>query len=156
MKCTKPCFVMNPVNVESRDIEFLKELYCIMDKYNIHRIYSASLDKKKIISAQQLLGVTIGNNKFTIEFFNIIDKYMPWVYFNIFYKNHIFRYNIKLKRLFKKYGIEKIGISSFKLYQGIHITSNSLCVREVDLIHKDGNIFHIENLYLNTEEEARG
>lgn len=142
------CFEMKSTDMSCDEIKFLKDLYCLMEKYNVHRIYSASLDKKKIISAQQLLGITIGNTKFSRKAFNTIDKHIPWVYFNIFYKNHLFRYNISLKRLFKKYKVEKIGISSFNLYQGIHTVSDSLCIREVDLSYKDGRIFHIENLYL--------
>lgn len=125
------------------------ELYYLMKKYNIHRIYSVSLDKKKIISAEQLLGTTLGNNKFTNKILKFLDKHIPLIYFHIFYKNHIFRYKIDLKRLFKKYGIEKIGISSFNLYQGIHITDNKVCIREVDLVYQTGQIFHIDNLYLD-------
>lgn len=147
--CTKPCFEMNCIDNNSQEVKFLRDLYNLMKKYNVHRIYSASLDKKKIISAQQLLGVTIGNTRATIKLFEFLDKHIPWVYFNIFYKNHLFRYNISLKRLFKKYGIEKIGISSFNLYQGIHITANSLCVREVNLIYKGGLICHIDSIYLD-------
>lgn len=153
MKCTKPCFEMKCINENSDEVKFFKELYYIMKKYNVHRIYSASLDKKKIISAQQLLGVTIGNNNFTKSIFKFLDEYMPNVYFHIFYKNHIFRYNIRLKRLFKKYGLEKIVISSFNLHQGIHTTANSLCVREIELVYKDNICSQVESLYLNMEED---
>lgn len=149
MKCIQPCFEMKDIDMNSSEIKFLRELYYLMKKYNVHRIYSASLDKKKVIVAQQLLGITIGNTVISKNIFNFIDKHIPWVYFNIFYKNHLFRYSVKLNRLFRKYKVEKIGISSFNLYQGIHTTIDSLCIREVDLIYKNGHICHIENLYLN-------
>lgn len=149
MKYTKLHLETNSISKNCDEVKFLMELYYLMKKYNIHRIYSVSLDKKKIISAEQLLGTTLGNNKFTNKILKFLDKHIPLIYFHIFYKNHIFRYKIDLKRLFKKYGIEKIGISSFNLYQGIHITDNKVCIREVDLVYQTGQIFHIDNLYLD-------
>lgn len=149
MRYTKLYLETNSINMNCDEVKFLRELYYLMERYNIHRIYSASLDKKKIISAQQLLGTTLSNNKIGNIILRFLDEHMPLIYFHIFYKNRLFRYRINLKRLFKKYNIEKIGISSFNLYQGIHITDNKVCVREVDLIYKTGQIFHIDNLYLD-------
>lgn len=147
-QCVKPCFEVDCVDIKSEYVEFLKKLYNIMKKYKINRIYSASLDKKKVITAEQLLCSAVGNSS-SCKFFNFLDKYIPWIYFNIFMRFHLFRYKIALKLLFNKYNIEKIQPSSFKLYQGIHANVNSLCVREIDIIFNDNKVFHINNLYLN-------
>lgn len=145
-----PClFKMRCNDIDSNDVRFLRDLYYIMEKYNIHRIYNASLDKKKIVVAQQLLSATIGNSNSSKKIFAFLDKYIPSVYFGIFFKNHIFRYKLRLKKLFNEYGVEKIGATSFQLQQGIYITDNSLCIRDIDLIFKDGRIFHIDGLYLD-------
>lgn len=143
------CEKMKCDGINCEDIKFLKELYTIMKDYRIHRIYSVFINKKKIVVAQQLLSTTMGNSKFSCKFFNVLDKYIPWIYFNIFIRFHISKYKLELKKLFKKYDVEKISASSFELYQGIHITDNSLCIRCVDLVFKTGRVFHIDNLYLD-------
>ena len=48
-----------------------------------------------------------------------------------------------------EYNVEKIKPTSFNLFQGIYISENILCIREIDLVFKDGNIFHIDSLKLN-------
>lgn len=131
------------------DINFFKELYILMEKYNIHRIYTASLDRKKLIVAQQLLNVSFGSTIITSKIISFCEKNFKWVYFQVFLRNHLFRYKLKLKSLFTKYDLESIKSTSFNLYQGIHITSNSLCIRGIDLVFKDGNIFHIDFLNLD-------
>lgn len=141
-------YEINSENIPEEGICFFKELYNIMKKYNVHRIYTASLDKKKLIVAQQLVSTSIANTKLTINLFDWLDKHIPWLYFNIIFRNHIFRYKLQLKKLFKKYGIEKIGSTSFNLYQGINITNNGLTIRAIDLSFKEGHIYFIENLQL--------
>ena len=143
------CFDMNSCNIQLIDINFFKELYALMDKYNIHRIYTVYLDKKKLIIAQQLLNVSFGTTKLTNKIFSFCEKNLKWLYFKVFLKNHIFRYKLKLKSLLNKYGIEKIKATSFNLYQGIHVKGDSLCIREIDLVFKDGNTFHIDSLKLD-------
>ena len=146
---TTPYFEMNSYNIQSVNIDFFKELYILMNKYNIHRIYTACLDKKKLIIAQQLLDVCIGKNKISKKIYKFLEEHTKWIYFNIIFQRHIFKYKLRLKKLFKKYGIEKIKATSFDLYQGIHITDNSLCIREIDLISKSGHILHIDTFKLN-------
>lgn len=142
-------FNMNSYNTQIIDINFFKELYSLMNRYKIHRIYTASLDKKKLIVAHQLLSISFGHTSITSKICSICEKNFSWLYFKVFVKNHIFRYKLKLKMLLNKYGIEKIQPTSFNLYQGIHITQDSLCIREIDLVFKDGNIFHIDILKLD-------
>lgn len=149
MKRAELCFEMECIGMNCDEINFLRELYYLMKKYNVHRLYSVLLEKNKAISALQLINITIGNTKFTKKFFNIMNKYMYFIYLHIFYKNHLYRYNVKLKHLLKKYNIEKIEICSFSLYNGIHITLDSIYARDVDLVYTDKSIFHIKNLHLN-------
>lgn len=131
------------------DINFFKELYDLMRSYNIHRIYTACLDKKKLIIAQQLLDTTFGSNKVFSNVISFCEKNLKWLYFKVFLRNHVFRYKLKLKSLFNKYGLEKIQSTSFNLYQGIHVTSDSMCIRGIDLVFKDGKVFHIDLLNLD-------
>lgn len=131
------------------DINFFKELYKLMEKYNIHRIYTASLDKKKLVVAQQLLNVSFGSTTVTNQIVSFCEKNFQWFYFKVLLRNHIFRYKLQLKSLFNKYGLEGIKPTSFNLYQGIHITSDSMCIRGIDLLFKDGNTFHIDLLNLD-------
>lgn len=149
MACKEPCFKMNCNDINREDINFLRDLYYIMEKYNIHRIYTASLDKKKIVVAQQLLGANIGSSDISNKIFNFLDRHTPRIYFNIIFRNHIFRYKIRLKKLFNKYGVDQIKSTSLQLFQGIHITDGSLCIREIDLVFKEGRVFHIDSLYLD-------
>lgn len=149
MAWKEPCFKMKCNDINREDVKFLRDLYYIMKKYNIHRIYTAYIDKKKMIVAHQLLATNIGNNILSNKFFNFLDKHCPKLYFDIVFRNHIFRYKLRLKYLFNKYEVEQIKSTSFQLYQGIHITDNSLCIREVDLVFKEGRVFHIDNLYLD-------
>lgn len=135
--------------INCEDVKFFTELYNIMKDYRIHRIYSVFITKKRIVVAQQLLSTTMGNSKFSTKFFNFLDKYIPCIYFNIFIRFHILKYKLQLKKLFKKYDVEKISASSFELYQGIHITEKSLCIRSVDLVFRTGRVFHIDNLNLD-------
>lgn len=148
MTFKKP-FEIDSNNIPEEGINFFKELYTIMKTYNIHRIYTASLDEKKIVVAQQLLSVTITHNNFIDRFYSWLDKYFPTIYFNICFKIHIIKYKVRLKRLFNKYGVEKIKSNSFNLYQGINVANNSLCIREIDLVFKAGNVVRINNLYLD-------
>lgn len=145
----KQPFEIGDDNIPEEGINFFKELYVIMRSYNIHRIYTASLDEKKLVIADQLLSVSINTNKIINRIYDWVDKNIPWFYFNICFKLHIFRYKIKLKRLFNKYGVEKIKSNSFNLYQGINISHGSLYIREIDLVFKAGNIVRIDSLHLN-------
>lgn len=145
----KQPFEINNDNIPEEGVNFFKELYVIMKIYNIHRIYTASLDEKKLVIADQLLSVSITDNKFINRIHEWLNKYIPWIYFNICFKTHIFRYKLRLKKLFNKYGVEKIKSNSFNLYQGININNNSLCIREIDLVFKAGNIVRINNLSLD-------
>ena len=142
-------FKMKCNDINSEDIKFLRDLYYLMKNYNIHRIYTASIDKKKIIVAQQLLAANIGKSEFLNKIFDYLEKKFPKLYYNTIFKNHIFKYKLQLKKLFSKYEVDKIKATTFELFQGIYINDSSLCIREVDLIFKDGRIFHIESLYLD-------
>lgn len=133
-------------SIGGKDINFIKELYVVMKKYNIHRIYTAGLNNKKMIVAQQLLSSNITNFKAFDKIFEFLDKHAPWLYFNIIFKNHIYRYKLSLKKIFNKYGVQQIKATSFNLDQGIYILQNNLCIKKVDIIYKDGEIFHVENL----------
>lgn len=130
---SEQCFKMNSDNFKSEDINFFRDLYAIMKKYNINRIYTAFLNNGKIIAAQQLLCAAITSTK-------IINNISTAC---------IFIYKLKLRKLFNRYGVEAIKPTSFSLYQGITITNDCLCIRGVELVFKEGKVFHIENLYLN-------
>ena len=149
MKNNYHCIDVNAYNIQYIDINFFKELYNLMNKYNIHRIYTAYVDKQKIIVAEQLLDAFIGTSKVTFKIYSFIEDHLNWLYLNVFFKNYIYRYKYKLKKLFNKYNVEKIKPTSFNLFQGIYISENILCIREIDLVFKDGNIFHIDSLKLN-------
>lgn len=142
-------FNMNSYNTQIININFFKELYALMNRYKIHRIYTAYLDKKKLIVAHQLLSVSFGKTKIGFKICSFLEKNFSWFYFKVLVKNHIFKYKLKLKELLNKYEIQKIQPTSFNLHQGIHITQNSLCIREIDLVFKDGNVFHIDTLKLD-------
>lgn len=138
---------LNSDNLKDNDINFFKELYTIMKKYNVHRIYTIHVNNKKLISTQQLLCIDIEGKPDKV--FDIMEKYLPWIYFNIFCRCNMIKYKLNLKNLLSKYNIKAIGQTTFSLYQGINIFNDSLCIRGIDLEYKDGQIFHIDNLYLD-------
>lgn len=137
------------VDINSGEFDFLKELYKIMNKYNMHRIYRVSYTNGKIIDASQVLKSSIGKTELTDSIFDFINDHLPFIYFNIFYRFHIYKYRKNLKKLFKKYDIVTIASLSFSLEQGIYITDNKLCICGVDILNKFGRVFHIDRLYLD-------
>lgn len=139
----------NSNDINRSGIEFLRSLYNIMDEYNIHRIYNISLNKKKIIVAQQLLSSIMGTTHLSKLIFKKVDKYTPSIYFNICIKFHIFKYKKQLKKLFNKYGVDRIEATSFSLHQGIFITNGAIEVRKINLVYNDERLYHIENLRLD-------
>lgn len=137
------------IDINSDDFKFLKELYKIMIRYNMHRIYRISYTNGKIVDAHQTLETNIGNNPISSSIYDFLNEYFPFIYFNIFYKMHLHKYRRKLKKLFNKYKINTIGAVSFSLEQGIYISRNQFCICSVDVVKNSGKIFHIDRLYLD-------
>lgn len=148
MTFKKP-FEITVDNIPEEGVNFFLELYNIMKKYNIHRIYTAYLNDKKLVSTEQLLSVYTEDRSLKNIICRWLDKHFPRLYLHTFFKIHIIKYRIELKRLFNKYGIQKIISNSFNLYQGINITQNSLCIHEIDLVFKAGNVVRIDHIHLD-------
>lgn len=134
---------------EDNNIQFLIELYHIMYKFDIHKIHRISNDGKKIIDAHQSLKTNIGNNHITYMIFDTIKEKLPYIYFNIFFKVHLYKYRKRLKNVCDKFHIKSIRALSYSLYQGIYISNNRLCISGVEIAYDDGRLHTIDKLYLD-------
>lgn len=119
------------------DINFLKELYLIMDEFKINRIFTVTIKNNRIFEAHQVYDSNMGKNRFTTAFFDFLDDNFPFIYFNIFYKLYLRKYKRNLKKLLKRYDICKINSTAFNLYQGIYIKNNTLYINDIEIIKED-------------------
>lgn len=131
------------------EIKFLKDLYKIMKRYGIYRIYTASIENGNMNIAQQVLNTNIGNSKIGKSFYSFLDKHCPELYYKIFFKINMMRYKFSMKLLFNKYKIIKIEAKSFNLFQGIYITPHNLTINDINLIYASGGISYIDNITLD-------
>lgn len=141
--------VTTETTVTIENLSFLKELYVIMDDFNIHRIYRASLKDGKLSEAHQTLDTNIGKGTLLYSISKSIHKHLPMLYFKIFYNIHLKRYRYRLKKLFKKYELSTLSAASFSLFQGIYRANNKLCINGVDITTNSQKIYHIDKLYLD-------
>lgn len=136
---------VSPGNVH---IAYLKELYEIMSKHGINRIYHVN-NKGKFSEAHQSQSVfMIRDSMILTKIIQLIKKYFPIIYFKIILNYRLHRYRIKLKRLIRKYNVESINSGSFSLYEGISIKENEICVNNVQVVFKSGVVHHIDKLYV--------
>ena len=135
--------------MDAKELTFLKELYDIMSKYEIHRIYRIKLKDGEIVEAHQPLKTNIGKSKVSFNIYKFIKKYIPILYFKVFYKIHLTKYKRSLKQLFTKYNLDTITATEFCVYYGVYLTNNQLCLNGVDIITTDNNTYHADKLYLD-------
>lgn len=137
-------------DINGDDVKFLRELYYLMEKNNIHRIYSATLDNNgKIIVAHQSLNSIIERDKLSNKIIHFIYKHFPRFYFGVIFKTYMNKHKPKLRRLFGKYNVKKINANSLNLHQGVYIRNDKLYIRDLDFEYEDGRKFHIDELYLD-------
>lgn len=139
----------NTYVIETQVYDFLKELYEIMDEFNVIRIYSISFKNNKIIEAHQMSDTNIGNNVLTRAIFDILDDKFPFIYFNLFYRLAMRRYKRRLKKLFKKHNIFKINATSFNLYQGIYIDDRAIYCKGVEIFPNLGNTTYLDDIEID-------
>lgn len=134
----------------NENLQFLKELYYIMYKFNIYRIYRLTYkDTGELIDAHQALKTNIGNTNFTYMIFECMKEKLPRIYYKIFYRAYIIKYRKKLKELCDTYHIKAIHSKTYSLYQGIYISNGKLCINSVDIIYSDNSVNSIHKLYLD-------
>ena len=135
-------------DLEINSITFFKELYLIMDEFNINRIYDISIKDNKLIEAHKKY--TIYFNKITL-----LDKLLCFLYDNnkcIYHKlNELIMvlYRYKLKKLLKKYKIINISCTSFNLYDGIYIVENKICITNINIQTCIDKVYYIDKFYLD-------
>lgn len=135
---------------DDENLLFLKELYTLMQKYSIHKIYRISYNNKgEIIDAHQSVKTNIGNNHISYRIFETIKEICPKLYFNIFYRVHIMKYRKRLKKICDYYNIKSVSALSYSLYQGIYASKDKLCISGVEIAYKNGRIDSIDKLYLD-------
>lgn len=129
------------------DLNYLTELYDIMDKYKVNRVYHMSVKDKKFSEIHQsMIIIDIHNESFKMSVLKFIKKYLPLVYFKIILQFRLFRFRYRLKKLLNTYDIEIISTRSFNLCEGITIAQGKLILRNIQIIFKSGIAYQIDKL----------
>lgn len=138
------------VNIGTCDFSYLKELFDIMHKYDIHRIYRISNKNDEFSEAHQALELhTIDNSEFLTKIAQFLKDHVSYVYYNFFLRFRLYRFKKALKKFADKYDIELISTNSINICQGIYVSNNQIFINGVDMIFKNGRICHFEKLYLD-------
>ena len=118
------------VDISSFDFSYLRELFNIMHKYNIHRIYRISNKDKNFLEAHQILeSYSVDDSIIVTNIISFLKDHLPFIYYEFFLRFNLFRFKKALKKFSDKYDIELIN--------------------RVDIIFKNGRICHFEKLYLD-------
>lgn len=129
------------------DLNYLTELYDIMDKYKVNRVYHMSVKDKKFSEIHQsMIIIDVHNESFKMSVLKFIKKYIPIVYFKIILQFRLFGFRYRLKKLLNIYDIETISTRSFNLCEGITITQGKLILRNIQIIFKSGIAYQIDKL----------
>ena len=129
------------------DLNYLTELYDIMDKYKVNRVYHMSVKDKKFSEIHQsMIIIDVHNESFKMSVLKFIKKYLPLVYFKIILQFRLFGFRYRLKKLLNNYDIEIISTRSFNLCEGITITQGKLILRNIQIIFKSGIAYQIDKL----------
>ena len=138
------------VNKDNVFITYLKELYDIMNKYGISRIYHINnKNEKDFKEAHQSLSVFIVRDSMLLtKIIQLIKKYFPIIYFKIILNFRLYRYRYKLKKLSEKYDILQICTNSFSLYEGIAVNKHQIYMNKVQVVFKSGIVYYIDKLYV--------
>lgn len=129
------------------DLNYLTELYDIMDKYKVNRVYHMSVKDKKFSEIHQsMIIIDVHDESFKMNVLKFIKKYLPIVYFKIILQFRLFGFKYRLKKLLNNYDIETISTKSFNLCEGITITQGKLILRNIQIIFKSGIAYQIDKL----------
>lgn len=129
------------------DLNYLTELYDIMDKYKVNRVYHMSVKDKKFSEIHQsMMIIDVHDESFKMNVLKFIKKYLPIVYFKIILQFRLFGFKYRLKKLLNNYDIEAISTKSFNLCEGITITQGKLILRNIQIIFKSGIAYQIDKL----------
>lgn len=129
------------------DLDYLTELYDIMDKYKVNRVYHMSVKDKKFSEIHQsMIIIDVHDESFKMNILKFIKKYLPIVYFKIILQFRLFGFKYRLKKLLNNYDIETISTKSFNLCEGITITQGKLILRNIQIIFKSGIAYQIDKL----------
>lgn len=129
------------------DLNYLTELYDIMDKYKVNRVYHMSVKDKKFSEIHQsMIIIDVHDESFKMNILKFIKKYLPIVYFKIILQFRLFGFKYRLKKLLNNYDIETISTKSFNLCEGITITQGKLILRNIQIIFKSGIAYQIDKL----------
>ena len=133
------------ISKRSHEYSFLRDIYKLMRKHKIQRIYRIKLENNKIIDSFQ--SHDIQSAKY-IRQINHLE-----IYHNTIYKYIIkFKYrsfNNSLKKYFKKYGIIAINTIDINLYDGVYTSNDKICISNVDILFEDDRVLYIDKLYLD-------
>lgn len=138
------------IDVKNSEFCFLKELFDIMYKYNIHRIYRiCNKDGDEFYEAHQALEAqVIRNNLILTKLVLFLKNHIPYIYYKVFLNIRLRRFKKALKKFSDNHNIELVSTNSFSICQGIYISDNQICINGVDFIYKNGRICHFDKLYL--------
>lgn len=129
------------------DLNYLTELYDIMDKYKVNRVYHMSVKDKKFSEIHQsMIIIDVHNESFKMSILKFVKKYLPIVYYKIILQFRLFGFRYRLKKLLNIYDIETISTRSFNLCEGITITQGKLILRNIQIIFKSGIAYQIDKL----------
>lgn len=137
-------------NICSCDFSYLRELFDIMRKYNIHRIYRISNKDKNFLEAHQILeSYSVDDSIIITNIISFLKDHLPFIYYEFFLRFNLFRFKKALKKFSDKYDIELLSTNSIDICQGIYISDHQIYINGVDIIFKNGRICHFEKLYLD-------
>lgn len=137
---------VDSITFSIHSIDFLRELYLIMDEFNINRIYAAYIDNDELLEAHQKSKLNFGKSV-------IYDKILHFLYNNSLelyteiYKLYMKKYNSKLKMIFIKNNVKFISCASANLYDGIYVADDKFYIKNIDIKIND-KVYHIDNLCL--------
>lgn len=135
------------VDQSNIDLNYLTELYDIMDKYKVNRVYHMSVKNKKFSEIHQsMIIIDVHNESFKMSILKFVKKYLPILYYKIILQFRLFGFRYRLKKLLNIYDIETISTRSFNLCEGITATQGKLIIRNIQIIFKSGIAYQIDKL----------
>lgn len=145
---------------ENQYIEnFLSELYEVMTKYKINRIFSAYVSmnfRHGIHEEHQHTSFNIQMySRLPQWLYDLLKKSFPTLYYTIVVKSYIRKFKRELRDLMVKYNIKYFSIlNPSSLVSGIYTGENQICVKEVyivlyDFKHRSQTSYYIQGKDVN-------